>query len=40
MGNNKSWFLHHDNEPAHISLVLNDHFAKNSTHHYATTAFA
>jgi len=25
-------FLHHDNAPAHISLVLRGHFAKNSTH--------
>ena len=27
-----SWFLHHDNAPSLIALVLRDHFAKNSTH--------
>lgn len=27
-----SWFMHHDNAPAHTALVLRDHFAKNSTH--------
>lgn len=27
-----SWFLHYDNAPSHIALVLRDHFAKNSTH--------
>lgn len=26
-----SWFLHHDNAPAHTALILRDHFAKNST---------
>jgi len=30
--NNSSWFLHHDNAPAHILLVLRNHFFKNSTH--------
>jgi len=28
---NNSWFLHHDNAPSH-TLILRDHFAKNSTH--------
>jgi len=32
MGNNNSWFLHYNNYPANISLVLRDHFTKNSTH--------
>ena len=27
-----SWLLHHDNAPSHTSLVVRDHFAKNSTH--------
>ena len=27
-----SGFLHHDNAPSHIALVLRDHFAENSTH--------
>ena len=27
-----SWFLHHDNAPAHTALIIRDHFAKNSTH--------
>ena len=28
---NNSWFLHHDNAPPNTSLVLRDHFVKNST---------
>ncbi|KAG5309892.1 MOS1T transposase, partial [Acromyrmex insinuator] len=27
-----TWLLHHDNAPSHTSLVVRDHFAKNSTH--------
>jgi len=26
------WFLHHYNAPSHSTLILRDHFAKNSTH--------
>ncbi|CAK9826080.1 Protein GVQW3 [Anthophora retusa] len=29
---NNSWFLHHDNAPSHIALVIRDHLGKNSTH--------
>ncbi|KAG5308118.1 MOS1T transposase, partial [Acromyrmex insinuator] len=28
----RDWLLHHDNAPSHTSLVVRDHFAKNSTH--------
>jgi len=29
---NNTWFLHNENGPDHISLLLRDHFAKNATH--------
>jgi len=29
--NNQSWILHHDNAPAHISLLVRDFLAKNNT---------
>jgi len=35
-----SWFLHYDSATAHISLVLRDHFPKNSTLSSETTASA
>jgi ribosomal protein S25 len=28
---NKNWLLHHDNAPAHISLLVRDFLAKNNT---------
>ncbi|UYV80513.1 hypothetical protein LAZ67_19000396 [Cordylochernes scorpioides] len=28
---NKNWLLHHDNAPAHTSLLVRDHLAKNNT---------
>jgi len=29
--NNQSWVLHHDNAPAHMSLLVRDFLAKTST---------
>ena len=32
MWDNKSWFLHHDNAPAHTSHLVRDYLTKNNVH--------